>query len=172
MILKNYWKWMEALTQVGTVSTWGPGINVGLKDITGANALIVVTSATSYDAHIKTMNNFNLKSNYNVRIGTGQNELSSEDYCLKNDITSQITNFNVTLNTSADDNHTRVITVTGQNFTNNEMVINEVAYTKTIYDGYDAVSTKEVMLAIAQLENPITVPSGSSFVVTVEWIEA
>lgn len=172
MILKNYWRWMQA-TQRYSVNDTDTQKDIGLINISG-NAQLMFTGmiGSSVGASTQSM----LASNRDLslakfHLGTGDNTLTSDDYCLTNDVTSSFSNMTVTSGWASNDSYSRIYTVSGTNGTNAAITVTEIGITLKITADSD-YNSSEVMLAIVKLSEPITVASGDTFTVSFEWVES
>lgn len=163
MILKNYWKWLHGVTYC--VTTTQQTFNVGLYDMNGDNVTIILGGRNNDNA------NKNISWLYDmfVRLGTSETDTSESDYALNNDVTSSLSNLNFNIQSQGDENLRRTITITGANNTENAITLRQVAIGKTIYG--ESYTPYEVLFAIVNLNEAITVGSGDSFTIALEWIE-
>ena len=102
-------------------------------------------------------------------VGTGTTPPTAEDYCLESPFTPS--NYNYTFDTRYENG--RLITdgiATGVNDTNSAITISEVGISRMGLLNSNS-SNVEVLFVRHILDNPITVPSGESFRVTIEWID-
>ena len=173
MILNNYWKWLKANQNISIYSS-SNDLDIGLKDITGA-AANVYWGDNSGSALNNIRNgadpNRVLINDLSVRLGTGTSTISSSDYALANDITSSISDLTSNLASVATNKLERIITVTGTNNTNADITITQVAICKGVSNDWSHSNLKIVMFAACNLNSPLTVESGESFAVTVNWTE-
>lgn len=171
MILNNYWKIRWAIETLITVSSSAPyGIDVGLKDLGGVSRAITLRPYPNNNVGYTYQAIVRMNSGYNIRLGSGDNELTADDYALTNDVTSSFTNLTYNYVSDANNHLRRVISISGQNNTNTDITITEIAYTKNLpYD--DATQSCEVMYSIVKLDTPINVPANGTFSATFEWVE-
>lgn len=163
MILNNYWKWLEAATMhpITSSSNYCPCTFV---DILG-NPYSRVT--TVIDAKL---NDFSF--GISARLGTGDNTLTADDYCLTSDISSSVSNLICTMQSNVSNNGlNRVFTITGINSSNEEIEITEVGIQRIMYTDWGVGSDKIALLAIAKLSEPIEVPVGEGFSIVLNWAE-
>ena len=173
MILNNYWKWLGA-SQRYPITGSTAGIDVGLKDITGTACNLQVCNPYASNASWwSTLAETRRIDNCTLNIGIGNNTYTGDEYCLANDVTSSFSDLQFTAGFSYSSNFTRLYTITGTNTSGNDMSITEIGIKKVIYDGssYQSTASKTIMLAIVQLDTPITVLNGETFTIAVEWIE-
>lgn len=162
MILNNYWQYLKVMMESGV--TENTNMQTSMKKIGGNLAY--------YNPYYAS-NNTQITQGGGVRLGTGTNTYTADDYELAEDITSSISSLNFTYASAAeDDKLRRIITITGANSTNDSIVITEAAFTKGMqYVSGGYIRTDEVMFNIAKLETPVTVPPANSFVIVLEWDE-
>lgn len=170
MVLKNYWRWLKAITE------YNPGysnesIDIGLIDISGTSALMAL-GGTPLDRVQRGVGlNRMLTSYFSVRVGSGTTEITSEDYALSNDITDSLSSLSYSLSQSSEDGVSRTITVTGANLSGSEITISQAGYCKLISPTYNQADWAYVMFAATTLAEPLTVANGDSFTITLEWNE-
>lgn len=167
MVLNNYWKAVRSLgLMTGSNGTFDSGmINVSGTAIPNLLTYISGTSSAGlWQIRTKGMS---------ARVGKGNAAVTVNDYSLDDDCTSSFDNYSVTQNLGIDNALTDVFTISGDNGTGSEITLTEVGITKT-YSGQNEVSdssTQEVMFARLLLSNPVTVPAGGSFQLSVKWEE-
>ena len=169
MILNNYYKWLGA-NQRYSIQADATSQDVGLKAIDGENALMLCgnpygNNSSWWGALAQTRS----IDNCALCIGTGENTYESGDYCLVNDITANLSGVQYTKGYSYDNNFTRLFTITFTNSTSSEITVTEIGIKKVIYS--DPTRYKDVMMAIIQLDDPISVPVGATATVAVTWID-
>jgi len=169
MILTNYRNWQAYISYV-PFALENQTHEIGVKDLDGASAPLYKTGGTSNTS----FENYSLMQGLSARLGTGTTEPTASDVCLEEDITSSITNLNVTTNVQSSGSViSAVITITGQNLTSSEIVITELGIVRSMITGYGGgLIRKTVMLIRELLEQPLTVPSGEGFSLTFSWEEA
>ena len=168
MILNNYKNWLAFISSnvfVGNNQVY----EIGVKDLTGASA----TLYTQISSSSSSTPNYSLKNGLSARVGTGTTEPTLADVCLETDVTSSITNLNVTSSTQASSGViSTIITITGLNATASSITLSEIGITKQMATGYNAgMQYKTVMLIRSLLDNPLTVPAGEGFTLTFKWDE-
>lgn len=162
MILNNYWKYLKVMMENV------PGGNTTLT----TNMICTDGSYALYGLSYY-QENTQIKSNGTVRIGRGNNTYTADDYALADDITSSISNLEWTYASAVeDDTLKRIITIAGVNASASNLTITEVAYQKSMqYVGGGYIRYAPVLMNIAKLSNPVTVPPSSNFVIVLEWDE-
>ena len=171
MILNNYWKAMNILKSINDAQP--ETMNFGMVDINGTIPEILRRANESYK-YRGIIPNINLRDNQiNVRVGSGSGTIAPTDYALFNDITSSISNFQVTSTCDATDNgYRQLITISGTNNGETAITITEVGITKVFYKQVNQDElTNPVMFAKILLDEPITVEVGGILNLTIEWEE-
>lgn len=163
MILNNYWKWLQVITMNGLNGQDCP-------------CSIVNTNGDSLNTYCMSANNninpCQLTKDLAIKIGTGENTYTPDSYNLVNDITSSIDNLTFQMQSNcSNDQFIRTVLVSGDNSSANDITITEIGIQRKMYRSAGGDVGTQVMLAIVQLETPITVPAGQGFTATVEWIE-
>ena len=163
MVLNNYWKWLQAATMypITSSSNYCPCTFV---DISG-NSYSQVT--TVIDAKL---NDFSV--GISARLGTGDNTITADDYCLTSDISSSVSNLICTIQSNVSNNGlNRMFTITGINSSNEEIEITEVGIQRIIYIDWGPGSDKLALLAVAKLSESVKVPVGEGFSIVLNWAE-
>lgn len=161
MILSNYWKFKNSLdTQAQDNNT----VMNGMVSITGEAAGIALGDNSC-------IVNYKFDNALIYKFGTGSNEYSSDAYALANDITSSIGNVSVSFNSSGNDTLSRIFSFSGTNTSESEITITEVGIVKRVGEYANMGKTNDILMAICQLTNPVTVPASGSFQIPVNWIE-
>ena len=174
MVLNNYWKAINILKSMSI--SGASGDSFGILDYTGS----AVSILKGYDAAKwpATKINVNLRDdNIGVRLGSGTGTIAPTDYALFNDITSSISNLQVSSSCDATDNgYRQVLTISGTNNGESAITITEVGITKIFSSDYSTTMgvvyyTNPVMFAKILLDEPITVEANGAFSFTIEWLE-
>lgn len=174
MILNNYWKWLYELRDGFSVSEQSlVKTDTTIKNLSGNYIKIVKRANLNAYTIIPIIYNFTLRNNLSIRVGSGTNAESADDYNLGDDKTAQISNYTNTINVSFTDNSLKaVISVSGVNNSETPITISEVGIVKTLGTGYNSsLETDNVLIARKLLTTPLTVGAGNSFSLTFEWIE-
>lgn len=162
MILSNYWKWLDLILK----NSFGSGSSdtaTGMKDVSGNTGYMDMSS----DTRAINCRDFNDGSIY---LGSGDDEITANDYAMSDDCTSNIGNLNYTINSAGtDEGLARTITITGYNASESELTITEAGYAKRTVS-YNH-STQYIIMAKTKLNEPLTVPSGSNFLINLAWNE-
>lgn len=177
MVLNNYWNLMAGMA--GITPNFDRAINqqIGVRDMQNGSQIDVTVGWNSgFPLVLPTMcQNWNPRANLSAVFGTGTTPPSASDYCLADDATSDFSNINVTVNTSADGaSISTVVTISATNISGNTITITEVGITKAIesaWGGTDPVLIDSLMVRHI-LDNPKTVPDNESFTLTLEWLES
>lgn len=175
MILNNYYKYLAA---VGDTSN---SINTdiirypGIKNVAGSTFGITVGS-NYFSSRVNQMNiNLNVRKNTFVRVGTGTTEVTKEDYNLANDVTTSFSSIQNTQTISTDENGKLVITYifSGVNNSGNSITIIEAGiYKSSIWGATNETGlTNNAFFARKVLDEPITVPNGTTLTLTFQWEE-
>lgn len=140
----------------------------GLTFIDGTTDTIYVTTNSSRFC----VDNWTLRTNLSIRVGSGTTEPVGTDYRLESDMTSYITDKVVNINVAEVNNRlVTTITITGR--CTAHIFINEVGVTKNIATKYiNYIPRKEVLLIRELLENPIDIPVNQGFSLSFVWEEA
>lgn len=171
MILKNYWKWLEAVEKVNFWQGYTQDYDAGLIAVDGSSALILLNATSDTNYFYRIADNHDLSKYLTIRVGSSDNEVTSDDYALDNDITSSISNYSYTFSSSADDGVSRIVTIQGSNNSNNVMTIKQIAICKDIWYIPSSYAQKTVMFAVCVLDEPIVVQPHNNFKFIFEWLE-
>lgn len=117
--------------------------------------------------------NTNMKGDVSFRVGTGNTEPAADDYEMANDVTDSLTGTSLTVNHVMGEDGAKVVyTFSASNQTGDSLTISEVGIVKTLKNGESSSPSRgDVLIARDILDTPVTVPSGSGFVLTYEWTE-
>lgn len=168
MILSNYWKWLNGALTYNTESSeyYDPSQNVGLVDINGETGYLSYSSSNGDRRYA----NRNI-NNGSVRLGSGDAEVTVNDYAMSNDCTSSISSLSYTINSAGtDEGLSRTITITGINSSGNAMTITEAGYCK--YVSSEENGDHYVLVVKTKLNTPLTVQPNSAFKIDITWNEA
>lgn len=171
MILNNYWEWLAQISnniQIGASSS--ASIDTTIKNLSGVTQKLYVHAPTSSDPITAITRNISLRNNLGVLLGKGTTEVTADDYCLADDITSQITNLSTSINVIADENLKTIIVVTGTNSTSAAIIISEIGITKAL-SSYSTSAPFDTLVARKLLDTPLVVPINKNFALTFEWLE-
>jgi len=177
MILSNYWRFIKELnthdaydeSKYGSETVTSSMINMNGE----SGVLIYVTASRNQTTMVPPMNNNRNIFNNGISIlfGSGTGEIQPTDYDMDNDVTSSLSNINVSISETVDDSGIhRIITATGLNQTSSPITITQVGITKDIFSGYQ--TSVKCLLAKTALNKPIEVKQNQEFSVTLEWVEA
>jgi hypothetical protein len=173
MILSNYLKFMEVISNYGTIDT-AKTVNTTIVDTTGANINGFLLGNAGSGNRIAAGKNKAIRYETTIAIGTGDTEVDFDDYSLANDITSMILNATQTHSTVFEDGQFKTqYTLTGSNTTGNAFTIKEVGIIKPMYslDSGSHLLNSNVLLTRRLLDSPITIEDNGSFMVTFQWNE-
>lgn len=189
MLTSNYWalKGYADINSFPTGSQWPPStldLNLGMARYdysyqTRSNAIfsfILYTSGNRFDNIIDLGYHLQLVPKINTRIvlGSGTTAPTLDDYLLEADLSSSITNFNSTVNSSGVTGGTSTIyTATGVNNSGSTFTINEIGVVKDGFFPGDGMGSQSISTLLLRevLSQGIEVPSGQGFTVTFEWTE-
>ena len=163
MILNNYWNWIKNIQQHANGSS---GQYETFRNITGGYNTVNFGGTNSYY-----VSNYSLANDAFARFGSSTTEPSASDYCLADDITANITNSSLSYAFECNNNIKRTLLISGHNSGANEITIRQVGIGKQLsYGGSDTKAS--FLFAVCVLSTPLTVPSGSDFAITLEWVES
>lgn len=170
MILNNYWKWLNITQTTNAFSNdyYPPVYNIGLKNLSGSETAISPNS----DSGGWETRNF---ANAAVRFGSGNDDITPDDYAMSSDCTDNIGSINVNVTSAAsDDGITRTMVITGINNSGNDVTITEVGYAKVIqwYSRDDGWHTDYALFSKTKLSEPLTLADGESFLINLAWNES
>ena len=177
MVLNNYWNLMAGMAGItpsfsGTVTQ-----QIGVRNmVDGGQISVTVGWNASWPDVLPTMcQNWNPRSNLSAVFGSGTTEPSASDWRLTSDTTSNFSNINVTVNTSAEGpSISTVVTISATNISGDTITITEVGITKAIErasGGTESILIDSLMVHHL-LEEPKTVQNSESFTLTLEWLES
>jgi hypothetical protein len=172
MILSNYWKLKKGTDTISPyIYPSSSEANLGIVDTAG-NSRDTYLSADSSSQYSYGREAREFAYNLGVILSSDTGSYTIDDYALANDITASFTISNLTATevSNADGGITRVITIAGQNTSNNRETIRKVGITKTLHTRDDQAAYIALM-AIVNLDEPIAVNAGGDFVVVTEWVE-
>ena len=164
MILNNYWAWREACENASIV---GNQVTTNMRS-TGGSENISMPCFQNYSQYMEaSANNFGFKRNSLYIISSSEASITPNDYVLSNVLTATNSTYNITCNL-VDGKLVYTANIAGSNQTGNEYTIRKVGIVKKIFvpNTYN-----DVLMAVVELSEPITVPNGSGFSITVEMIE-
>ena len=175
MILNNFWKAQNVGGSIYISSNYNTYTkDFGFLDVNGNSAPINIAAYRDNMASLVIPNIDLRKQNMGAIIGKGTGEIEATDYSLFDDCTSDFRNITVTFSVGdTDEGYSTIVTIRGINSTENDITITEAGVGKkflcdTATGGYDDL----VLFAKVLLDNPLTVHPNSSFVLTLEWVEA
>ena len=167
IILGNYYKWHYLVE----ARAWaGDNIgDIGITRIDGYHITATYAGSSNTSGSWDTAHyNWN-KFVYGLaaRIGIGNHTYTKDSYALAQDQTSNISSLTISRNFVVEGNkYKRIFTITGT--AKEDMTITEIGISKNVCNTYDPY---ECLMAIAQLDTPITLTTGESFSVKIEWID-
>lgn len=175
MILNNYWKYLAVMFNSNNLVQTEIIKNTGVRNTSGVS--FGITAGSSYYTNYINELSVNLypRKNTTVRVGTGDTAVTADDYDLANDVTNALSNVTNSQNLVVNDEGKLITTYlfSATNNTGNELTIKEVGIHKAnIWGGSNGSEPKNsCFLARKILDNPITVPNGTSFTVNFVWEE-
>ena len=170
MILKNYW---DVMNNIMTEASVGTTKTETVKGTDGNDVTyLCAASNNSYEMQY-VISNANLKGDVSMVVGTGDDDVTFNDYSLDTDVTSSISDTSLTVNHVTTSTGAKVVyTFSGTNDTANPITISEMGITKVLKTGSTGTpTTGTVLLAREVLSEGVVVPAGSGFVLTFEWTE-
>lgn len=175
MILKNYWKWLSMSQSYLAIKNATGDEQIGGFIATNGNSISNLNASYANNWAADVYYQYSAKNRFlgdiTAVLGTGENTYTSDSYNLANTING-IDNLQVNLSFSVDNGLHRVITITGRYLSANPTTITDVGIIKPIYKGsYNEPSSDNIMLAIIQLDNPLSVAYGDNFSITIDWTE-
>ena len=168
MILKNY---VALLCNFLSLPTNGSG-QIPAAQMTYLNG----TRQPYYGIqnYVRLSQNFANYAYPKARLGSGTDDVSFYDYCLSNDITSNLSNVKLVNTINMGDNGIeRTFTITGNNNTNSDMTITEVGITISVIYGTSPSSTNnaDLMIFKHKLDESVTIHSGQGFNIVLQTTE-
>lgn len=170
MILKNYWKWLNAFTTIPIHGADNYRVYVNIQGLDGLYYSLGVSSISTTQL-ARAAANLNLH-NLTPRFGTGQSTITENDYCLANDITNSINDISIALIDSVTNGVSRIFAIRGTNSTSSSITITQIGLVMPLRSTTDTPSPDyNALFSVVTLNNPITVGAGDSFSISVEWTE-
>lgn len=171
MVLSNYWKALKLATIFNGYDQ-PRYIDLGLVKINGDRSESILYS-NEYRYQSLIQYNTKIRQFNGVRVGIGTGQIQPSDYCLFNDITSDISNLEFeVMHSTLDNKFSSIINISGINNTGSEITITELGITKTFIINTTGAQGAPIMLAKLLLNRPVTVPANGAFAFTIEWDEA
>lgn len=164
MILNNYWAWREACENASVVSNQVPTNMTSTEGNTNINMSCFLNNSQFTEA---SATNFGFKRNSLYLISSSEASITPNDYMLSNILAATNATYNITCNL-VDGKLVYTANIAGSNQTGSEYAIRKVGIAKKIYVPN---TYQDVLMAVVELSEPITVPNGSGFSITVEIIE-
>ena len=180
MLLKNFWRVFRIVNTntllVQNSTNPAPGIVSGYKDISGNTASCkyaygVRFNAWSYTQYGASNALASILSGCSSVVGSSDTEVSPDDYCLANDITSSFANVQNTVTWSdVGDDFNMIISFTGTNSTDSDITIREVGIKKSVcasanatldQGSFNNVSTV-LLIGRMVLDTPVVVHAGDT----------
>ena len=164
MILNNYWAWKEACENASIV---GNQVTTNMTSTEGSKN-INMSCFQNYSQYMEaSATNFGFKRNSLYLISSSEASITPNDYMLSNILVATNATNSITCNL-VDGKLVYTANIAGSNQTGNEYTIRKVGIAKKIFvpNTYN-----DVLMAVVELSEPITVPNGSGFSITVEIIE-
>ena len=163
MILNNYWAWKEV--QERAVSSTASEIQTYIKDTAGSFMKI---TGVKLSTSVELSNNFRLTVNLLHYVSNETTQIDENDYSMNN--LSSITDASTSCVCGIIDSKlTYTINISGTNSGSDSITITRVGLLKRIYN--TSYTMQNALMAIIELSEPITVPSGNGYSITVEMIE-
>jgi hypothetical protein len=171
MILDNYWKYQQAICNVGGVNDYQEA-NTGVLATDGGVTTVLVGSVyNNMDTILGVCANKAIKYDCEIHVGTGDTAESSDQYSLANDITASLGN-RVQSHTVAFENGKLKTTFmfSATNNSNSTITIKEVGIFKIFLATRGGTHSTSIF-ARKVLDNPLEVLPNTSFTINFEWEE-
>ncbi len=172
MILKNYWNYRTAVEN----KTFRNGesyseLVTGAKMINGNDVILLAAASGGYYQYGE---DYSLRTQLTLRVGSGDTAPADTDYALENDVTNNISDYQVNVLTSSDDNsYKTIITASGMCNSENGLTIREIGVGKSFHNKSMPTQIDGPTLFIRHiLDEPITLVYGDRFSLVFEWDEA
>lgn len=166
MILNNYINWKAYIEKNVPYPNSGLYLDLGIYNLSGSKSSLYVACGSSSYGNL--ISNWGLKYGLSIRVGSGDTPPEASDSSLASDITSSLSNYNVSYTVGAEDGYmTTVFTVAGTNVSADSITIKEIGITKEPV----ADVSGAVMLIRELLDTPKVVASGETFSLTITWAE-
>lgn len=142
--------------------------DIGLKNTSG-NAISFQYASYNDNLELQlTLKNWRPWANLSAKVGTGTTEPAATDYNIENDASSNISGLTTTFNINAGNNAaTLTLSISGINNSAAPLTLTEVCIFKDI----NIASGATCMILREMLPNPLIVPAGSGFTITLTWAE-
>ena len=160
MILNNYWKWLGTVQKHADAN--GSNFDYGIKNISGTSISMYMSASGDY-----TKNNTLFAYGLYAMIGSSTTEPDPTDYTIADDIDLEVS---CSLTYEMNDSLKKTFVVTGTNTTNASITITQVGICKEI-KGTNGTPA-DIMVAVAVLSTPLTVPAGDGFTILFDWEES
>ena len=171
MVLRNYYIWKSFVCN--NFARNSGTYNIGATNIDGNT--ISYDYNISYDSYEGARRrNITLWSGLKPYVATATT-ISPNDYSIANSITSNFVNYQYTTTINIDDGCAKLMfNISGQNASNQTLIIDQMLVTKTYYSviEWGNIQTNECLFVKQDLDNPITVPPAVGFNLVFEWAEA
>ena len=171
MILSNYNKIKRGMFILTGEERYIPTSEGVINTSGSATQICAETNSTSQ--WWKIQHNSSLRYSNYICVGSGATPVQRSDFNLSNDITSSLTSRNQSAVTSIDEEGKFIsrYTFSAVNGTGASIVITEMGIYKPFYTNFNSDYSSNVLIARYVLSEPITVPNGKGFTLTVDWCE-
>lgn len=164
MILNNYWELLKT-QQTTTFSSSGTSVvYTNMREDDGS------AISFAYQGSADVAKNWNMRENMNVVVGSSDETGRASDYDLRSRLSSGVSVGTPSITYAVGDGKIQKV-VTFTVTASASITIKEVGIRKGILLNYSG-TISNILLARAVLDNPISLSSGQSAVIAVEWIEA
>ena len=173
MILKNYWNYRTAVeNKAFKINEGYSELVTGAKAIDGSN--VVLCGGTAGGDYYQYGEDYSLRTRLTLRVGSGNTAPTDTDYALENDVTNNISDYQVNVLTSSDDNsYKTIITASGMCNSENGLTIREIGVGKPYHNPMSPDQILGPTLFIRHiLDDPITLVYGDRFSLVFECDEA
>ena len=178
MLLNNYWNYLNIFGK--SIPNTSDYIQVfpELKfvDHNDLNPISVQIGMYNNSTYVSTMsNNYSVRYNMGILLGTGDTAETVSDYRLDTDITSSILNFNTSVSTGVDQDVLKLTAIiSGTNPSASEtLTIKELGIYKNVYGNRAGnVDYYKLLFVRHVLVSPKVVPPNQGFSFAFEWIDS
>ena len=166
MLLDQYYKWRGGIQAYSHQN--GGSRDIGLVDPDAGSVYVYFNNTKN-----SSFNSYALDSAVGIRLGGEAGSISSSDYCLEDDITSELTLRGTSgyAYSTTGNKVTRHVRSMFYNGTGADVSIGQLGVTKRIIPSSSGTA-KDVLIYKKNLENPIILKSGDSKTIMVEWSES
>ena len=173
MILSNYWKLRKGIETITPYVYPRDGLgDIGIIDTSGNNRDTYLSADNSSGwNYAREAREFSYSMG--ALLSNGTDDYTINDYSLDDDITSSFTLDDLSINevVKSEGGISRIITISGKNTSVNNLTITRVGFTKGLHT-VESQTYYTALMAIIDLNTPLTVNAGGEFIIVAEWVEA